>query len=55
MRFFLIYSQASQTPLTDCFILMGSSKGNLEKTYSSINYFFIVNVSQKFNYSHSKL
>ena len=26
-----IYSQSSQTPLTDCFILKGSSKGNLFK------------------------
>ena len=27
-----IYSQSSQTPLTDCFTLTGSSEGNLNRT-----------------------
>ena len=49
-----IYSQSSQTPLTDCFTLTGSSEGNLKQHTALQNYFYITNVPQKFNYSYSK-
>ena len=39
-----IYSQSSQTPLTDCFTLTGSSEGNLNNIQHCKNY--IVNVTQ---------
>ena len=43
-----IYSQSSQTPLTDCFTLTGSSEGNLNNIQHCKNYYYIVNVTQKF-------
>ena len=49
-----IYSQSSQTPLTDCFTLTGSSEGNLNNIQLCKNYYYIVYVPQKFNYSYSK-
>ena len=53
----LFYSQSSQTPLTDCFTLTGSSEGNLNNIQHCKNYYYIVNVTQKLNffkYSYSK-
>ena len=41
-----IYLQSSQTPLTDCFTLTGSSEGNLNNIQHCKNY-YIVNVPQK--------
>ena len=37
-----IYSQSSQTPLTDCFTLTGSSEGNL-KQHTALQRLFLYN------------
>ena len=37
-----IYSQSSQTPLTDCFTLTGSSEGNL-KQHTTLKKLFLDN------------
>ena len=37
-----IYSQSSQTPLTDCFTLTGSSEGNL-KQHTTLQKLFLDN------------
>ena len=38
-----IYSQSSQTPLTDCFTLTGSSERNL-KQHSTLQQLFLYNI-----------
>ena len=54
MAIIIVYSQSCQTPLTDCFTLTGSSEGNLKQHTTLQNYFYIINVPQKLNYSYSK-